>query len=341
MHPISQIIEKNLYRRETRGTGLWINPEKDTAWRQAANHCASLKLSCQDHGAFRYHQLAGAEVSFAAFPEAISKGFDWIIVNLPRQKKLLAMLMDCASSFLAEEGTLWLAGENRAGIKSADKHLELHFGQVTKLDSARHCTLFEATTPHQEKTFSPSPYQEQWSLQCGNSDITVLSYPGVFAHGRLDPGTALLLESITGLDFKGNVLDFGCGAGVIGACIAASNQNTAVTFLDTNALALRACRESLDENGLSGLLLASDGLAELRGRYDLVISNPPIHAGVKTDNRMSLRLLESVHEYINPNGRIIIVANRHLPYEKWLEQLFHSVNELAANDHFKVISAQR
>jgi 16S rRNA G1207 methylase RsmC len=38
---------------------------------------------------------------------------------------------------------------------------------------------------------------------------------------------------------------------------------------------------------------------------------------------------------------MIIVANRHLPYEKSLAQTFRRVSELAANDHFKVISAQR
>jgi 16S rRNA (guanine1207-N2)-methyltransferase len=340
MHPVSQIIEKNLHRRESKGKGLWINPDKDTTWRKAADRCESLALSCQDHGAFRFHEVAGAEVSFAAFPESGNRDFDWIIVNLPRQKKLLGMLLDCAASLLAEDGILWLAGENRAGIKSADKHLKRHFRQIRKLDNARHCTLFEAAVPGQEESFTPSAYREQWSLRCGNTDITVVSYPGIFAHGRLDPGTALLLECIATLDIQGDVLDFGCGAGVIGACIAANNENTAVTFLDTNALALRACEESLDANGLNGRVLASDGLAELTKDYDLIISNPPIHAGVKTENRMSLRLLESAHEHINPGGRIIIVANRHLPYENWLAENFHDVSELVSNDHFKVISAQ-
>ena len=341
MHPVSQIIEKNLHRRETHDAGLWINPENDTTWRKAADRNKSLTLTCHDHGAFRYHQLAGADVRFAAFPHSDSHGVDWIILNLPRQKKLLAMLLDCAASLLAEEGILWLAGENRAGIKSADKHLKQHFRRVRKLDNARHCTLFEATAPRNRESFTPSSYQQQWSLQCGDSDILVVSYPGIFAHGRLDPGTALLLECIANLDIHGDVLDFGCGAGVIGGCIAARNQDTWVTFLDTNALALRACEESLEANGLNGHVLASDGLAELKEGYDLVVSNPPIHAGLKTDNRMSLRLLESVHEYINPAGRIIIVANRHLPYEKWLAEVFHEVYELASNDHFKVISAQR
>jgi len=341
MHPVSQIIEKNLHRKEVCTTGLWINPEKDKTWRKAAECSASLSLFCQDHGAFRFHQLTGADVGFAAFPDLAIQDYDWIVVNLPRQKKLLGMLLHCAASLLAQDGSLWLAGENKAGIKSAERHLKRYFGQVRKLDNARHCTLLEARAAIQHETFTPSFYREQWPLSCGNSNITIVSYPGIFAHGRLDSGTELLLESIRNLDIQGDVLDFGCGAGVIGICIAANKQDTTVTFLDTNALALMGCEESLDTSGQTGRILASDGLAELQDSYDLVISNPPIHAGVKTDNHMSQHLLESVHEYIKPNGSMIIVANRHLPYEKWLAQTFNTVSELASNDHFKVISAHR
>ena len=341
MHPVSQIIEKNLHRRPAFATGMWINPEKDSTWRKAVDRSNSLTLFCQDHGAFRYHQHAGANTQFAAFPESTGQVLDWLIINMPRQKKLLDMLLACAAPLLAAGGILWLAGEKRAGIKSADKHLKKYFTEVRKLDNARHCTLFEAIKPIQMETFRPSAHREQWSLRCGHSDITVVSYPGIFAHGRLDAGTSFLLESISGLDIRGEVLDFGCGAGVIGSCIAANNPNAVVTYLDTNALALRSCQESMDTNGQTGHILASDGLSELRESYDFVISNPPIHAGVKTDNRMSLRLLESVHQYIKPDGRMIIVANRHLPYEKSLAQTFRRVSELAANDHFKVISAQR
>src|SRR5690554_3232273 len=109
-----QIICKNLARRKKVATGLWINPGKDSSWRETANHCASISLFCQDFGAFRYHQLAGADVRFGAFPNVSDlvtldiaapaletrhteerhhsserQTFDWIILTLPRQKALL------------------------------------------------------------------------------------------------------------------------------------------------------------------------------------------------------------------------------------------------------------
>ncbi|MDX2479279.1 MAG: methyltransferase, partial [Desulfuromusa sp.] len=258
-----------------------------------------------------------------------------------RQKALLNMMLDCAATLLAKDGVLWLAGENKAGIKSANKQLKSHFGQIRKLDNARHCSLFEADTRLNQDLFHPMNYRDQWVLNCNNSGITVISYPGVFAHGRLDDGTALLLHALATTELNGDVLDFACGAGIIGACIAARHKDTSVTLLDTSAMALKACTETLAANQMEGLVLASDGLSGINNSFDVVVSNPPIHLGARTDNHLGMRLLDSVHEHIRPGGRLILVANIHLPYEKWLSTRFKRLSELAANDNYKVIVATK
>ncbi|MGD9264730.1 MAG: class I SAM-dependent methyltransferase [Lysobacterales bacterium] len=341
MHPVSQIIERNLPRLAAGGKALWINPERDGCWQLAAGRTDSLQLSCQDHGAARYLQASGADVSFEAYPGKHSKAYDRVILNLPRQKALLAMLLDNAAATLSGEGALWLAGENRAGIKSARRYLEARFGKVRKLDSARHCTLFEAGNVLAERVFDPLDYREEWPLACGTTDIAVVSYPGVFAHGRLDAGTALLLEVLQDMRIRGEVLDFACGAGVVGACVASRSRAAHVTLLDNNALALKSATETLAANGLDGAVLASDGLSEVEGIFDLIISNPPIHAGLRTDTGLSMRLLDSVLEHLRDKGRLLMVSNIHLPYEKWLAQRFRRTRQVAENRQFKVLLAEK
>lgn len=341
VYPVSQIIERNLKRRKTGGSVLWINPERDDCWRALEPACSSLKLFSQEYGSYAFLRDAGATVEFAAFPHTDEEKYDWVIINLPRQKALLNMLLDYAATVLAKDGVVWLAGENKAGIKSADKRLKSYFGQIRKLDNARHCSLFEASTHLNQDIFDPSNHRDQWDLSCNGSGITVVSYPGVFAHGRLDNGTALLLHALATMELTGDVLDFACGAGIIGACIAAHHAVSSVTLLDTNALALKACTETLQANQLEGQVMASDGLSEINDIFDVVISNPPIHAGARTDNHLGLRLLESVHEHIRPGGKLILVANIHLPYENWLSARFKRFSELAANDNYKVIVATR
>jgi len=338
---VSQIIGKNLERRKTGGSALWINPEQDDCWQLVRTRCDSLKLFSQDYSAFTFLQQTGADGDFSAFPGAGKETYNWVIINLPRQKALLAMMLECAASLLAEGGVLWLAGENKAGIKSADNLLKLYFGQVRKLDNARHCGLLEAGARLHQQPFDPLAHREKWVLDCAGSRISVLSYPGVFAHGRLDGGTALLLDAVADMQVHGDVLDFACGAGVIGSCIATQNADAHVTFLDSSALALKACEDTMNANHLQGAVLASDGLSELSGSFDLVVTNPPIHAGVKTDTRLGMRLLDSVHRHIRAGGRLILVANLHLPYENWLSTRFKSCSQLASNENFKVIVAKK
>lgn len=341
MHPVSQIIERNLRHREDCESGLLINPEQDDCWSKMEENCRSLKLFSQDFSAYSYLLEMGADIEFSAFPQVGTKKFNWIILNLPRQKALLGMMLDCAASMLAEDGVLWLAGENRAGIKSADKLLKLYFGKVRKLDNARHCSLYEACGRVTQGSFQPAAYRQEWTLNCNDAEIKVISYPGVFAHGRLDPGTALLLNALAEMRLEGDVLDFACGSGLIGACIAANHEHANVTLLDSSALALKASRETLAENQLNGTVLASDGLSELEGSFDVIVSNPPIHAGIRTDNSLSMRLLEPVYEHINPGGILVMVSNIHLPYEGWLSQKLKRCSEILANDNYKVIVAKK
>jgi len=351
MHVISQIIEKNLPHMGTGLAGLWINPATDNTWRQATEHCRTLQLFCQDFDVWQYHQQAGADTQFGAFPKAVAHGYEWIIVNLPRQKALLDMLLECAASLLSDTGELWLAGENRAGINSADKRLKCYFKQHCKLDNARHCVLWSATAAREKAPFNALAHRREWHLVGQQSDLKICSYPGVFNHGRLDQGTALLLSTLTSsdsavkvLDVPGNtlgkVLDFGCGAGVVGASVRAANSDSEVTFLDNNALALTACEETLRANQLPGAVLASNGFSEIQQKFDLILSNPPIHTGVKTDNTLGMRVLGAVHEHLKPGGQLLIVANRHLPYETWLAGNFRRVSMLLENRHFKVLLAR-
>ena len=340
MHVVSQIIERNLHRCKNGHSGLWINPEKDDTWRKAKVNGISFQLICQEYGSYQYHQASGAEVDFSAFLQTGNDKYHYIALNLPREKALLRMMLDCAVSLLAEDGVFLLAGENKTGIKSANKLLKLYFGQVRKLDNARHCILYEAKIPLNPDEFIPHSYRQEWVLNCQDSAIKVMSYPGVFAHGRLDAGTALLLEAVAEMEIGGDVLDFACGAGPIGAFIAECHPHSCVTLLDNNALALRACEETLAANHLNGTVMASDGLSEVNNSFDLIISNPPIHAGVKTDNHLGLRLLEAAHEHLNPGGMLMLVANLHLPYENWLSQHYKRHEQLLSNDNYKVILAK-
>gem|GEM_PF-266060 len=109
------------------------------------------------------------------------------------------------------EQEILIVGENRSGVRSVENMLA-DFGDIHKIDSARRCSLYHfqlKNPPHFDLNSFWKSYQ---SPQL--ADVTVYALPGVFSAAELDGGTALLLSTLKNV--SGDVLDIGCGAGVIG-----------------------------------------------------------------------------------------------------------------------------
>ncbi|WP_421021397.1 methyltransferase, partial [Klebsiella pneumoniae] len=100
------------------------------------------------------------------------------------------------------------------GIEGAAKLLQA-FGKPRKLDSARHCQLWQVTVDQAPQATPLQSLAQRFELALEDGPLQVVSLPGVFSHGRLDRGTALLLKHLDNLP-SGHMLDFGCGAGVLG-----------------------------------------------------------------------------------------------------------------------------
>lgn len=357
METTSQLILRNEARLPPGGL-LLIDAPRDGLLRQLQSPERAVRVSTQDFGSFRWLLAGGAEAAYEAVP-TLAGDERTIILHLPREKERLEMLLHAVAAKMnpapligagadANAGArLWLVGENRAGIKSAGRHLQQAFERVATLDKARHCGLLEAAGPKSGTPFSVDRYARDWSVcHCGH-EIRLRTFPGVFAHGRLDRGTALLLEALEGLCPSGRVLDFACGSGVVGlALLAAAERHLHLTLLDSSALAIESARRSLTASGLDEqavTLLPSDGLSELGAdaRFDWIVSNPPFHHGVRNDLDVAAEFFRQAGTFLAENGRMVIVFNRHLPYAPWLQSAFQGVERLAESGEFTVMRVSR
>ena len=339
MENVSQVILRNQARLPP-GDLILVNPEADELFRSLSADGRKVHLSTGSHGIFRRLEKMGADVRFEAAPTA-GEDANCNVLILPREKERLDMLLQAAAAGMSGTGRLWLVGENRAGIKSSPRLLERHFEQVEKLDSARHCSLFEARMPLNRGLFDLNRYATTWRLETAGADTRLVSLPGVFAHGRLDAGTALLLESMQVLRLSGDILDFASGCGVVGITALRNCPNARLTLLDDSALAIEAGKRSLSANSLQAVSLASNGLAELDGRFDWILSNPPFHRGIRDDLDIAAEFFCRAGTFLKEKGRILVVFNRHLPYEGWLRNQFNNVNRLADTREFTVIEANK
>jgi len=106
--------------------------------------------------------------------------------------------------------------------------------------------------------------------------------PSVF-HPRFYFTSKFLGEYISTLHLVGkNVLDVGCGSGILS--LAAARAGGAVTAIDINPFAVQATRDNAADNGLLTIVhvVESDLFAQMEhsaAKFDYIVSNPPFYTG--------------------------------------------------------------
>jgi 16S rRNA (guanine1207-N2)-methyltransferase len=343
MERVSQLILRQAPHLPE-GEILLFNAPADNLFRELTTTDRKVRLWTQDFGDYRWFRDNGADVGFGVLPEPANLPAHILLIQ-PREKERLDLLLHFFAASLPAAGNLWLVGENSAGIKSAGKHLGKFFRQSVHVDSARHCVLFHATQAVAPLPFQLESYQQKWLLGVPPHELRMVSLPSAFAHGRLDRGTELLLEVMAQLKGQqkpaGSVLDFGCGIGVIGLTLLLRDPTIKLSLLDNSALALESAHLSLQANSMQAQLLPSSGLAEVRQRFDWIVSNPPFHRGVATRHDIARDFFVQARHVLGRQGKILLVCNRHLPYEGWLKEQFSAVDTLHSTNEFRVLCASR
>ncbi|EAM8889791.1 16S rRNA (guanine(1207)-N(2))-methyltransferase RsmC [Salmonella enterica] len=224
---------------------------------------------------------------------------------------------------------VFVVGENRSGVRSAEPMLA-DYAQLNKVDSARRCGLYHGRLEKQ-----PQFSLESWWAEYNIDGLTIKTLPGVFSRDGLDVGSQLLLSTLTP-HTKGKVLDVGCGAGVLSAALASHSPKVCLTLCDVSAPAVEASRATLAANGLEGEVFASNVFSEVKGRFDMIISNPPFHDGMQTSLDAAQTLIRGAVRHLNSGGELRIVANAFLPYPKILDETFGFHEVIAQTGRFKV-----
>ncbi|ELY4869817.1 16S rRNA (guanine(1207)-N(2))-methyltransferase RsmC [Cronobacter sakazakii] len=257
---------------------------------------------------------------------------DTLIYYWPKNKPEAQFQLMNLLSLLPVGTDIFVVGENRSGVRSAEAMLEAYC-PLNKVDSARRCGLYHGRLEKQ-----PEFNADGWWGEYQVDDLTIKTLPGVFSRDGLDVGSDLLLSTLSA-HTKGKVLDVGCGAGVLAAVLASHSPKVRLTLCDVSAPAVEASRATLAANGFEGEVVASNVFSEIKGRFDMIISNPPFHDGMETSFEAAQTLIRSAVRHLNIGGELRIVANAFLPYPNVLDETFGNHEVLAQTGRFKVYRA--
>jgi len=164
------------------------------------------------------------------------------------------------------------------------------------------------------------------------------SQPGVFAWDRIDPGSALLLEHLPPLAGRG--ADLGCGIGILSRAVLAAPAVTELTLVDLDRRAVDAARRNIADP--RARFVWADLRREVAGLggLDFVVTNPPFHDGGAEDRALGQAFVRRSASLLRRGGRLLLVANRHLPYEAALKASFRSVALRVEAGGYKVYEAE-
>jgi 16S rRNA (guanine1207-N2)-methyltransferase len=300
------------------------------------------------------NQIENATAQLTAdYNDLTSGSYDVVLLHAPayRGNAPVLRLIATAHRVLRAGGCFYLAGARREGMGTFQRRVEELFGPVEVMARGGGqrviLALKEAAGPADGETLPDEAIE--FEVELWGHHFRFRSRPGVFAHGKVDAASRLLLEAAR-LDLvepaTGHILDLGCGYGLLGVVAAQLVPGAQVVLVDRSLLAGQCARENIALNRIPNAeVLVGDGSKPLKAQgvaasFDLILCNPPFHAGRKADRAVGERLIQEGANVLKKDGRFYVVCNEFLPYERVMGETLSQVTEIARREGFKVLLGQ-
>jgi 16S rRNA (guanine1207-N2)-methyltransferase len=272
--------------------------------------------------------------------------FSKVIIQIPKGRQIFRRWLIQSYQALKKDGKVFIAGANSAGIRSTIKDAEALFGNGRILGYKKGNRIAEFTKdvnavslPEWSETPGISPGTwVSFDIYLNDHAFSIRSLPGVFSYDHLDAGTDMLLQA-TRITPGDEILDVGCGYGIIGTYAAVKDAGT-VHLVDNNLLAIASAQETLAINQVHNAKVFVGDLLEPIGsqRYNLILSNPPFHADYEVNYQVADAMIGQSYQSLLPGGRLIIVTNRFIRYMDLIKDSFGNVSILKESGKYHVLS---
>ena len=160
-------------------------------------------------------------------------------------------------------------------------------------------------------------------FKIGGTDLSFFSDNGVFSKSKIDYGSNVLVNTILKSDLSNvkTFLDLGCGYGFMGITLA-KILNVSGDLVDVNQRAVHLCERNIKLNKVNAKAFGSDIYSNVKDKYDMIVTNPPIRAGKDT----VLNFLLNAKDHLNDDGSLWFVIRK--------DQGAKSIIKALENDYF-------
>ncbi|MBP1851636.1 class I SAM-dependent methyltransferase [Rhizobium halophytocola] len=271
-------------------------------------------------------------------PAVDGQDYDGALILLGKHKGANEANLAEALSRVRAGGLVVVAGGKDDGVQPLRKRLAGRGLEVEHLPKY-HGVVFWFEVPEEAGALVAD-----FAAKPGRVEDRFHTMAGMFSHEQVDDGSELLAGRLP-QDFDGNAADFGAGWGYLSVALAERSPRTArIDLFEVDHQALECARRNLSEilPDLSARFFWQDLVSEpAKEKYDLVIMNPPFHQGHATEASLGQAMIRAASAALRSGGRLMLVANRGLPYEPVLAESFREYGETCRNARFKVLWAKK
>ena len=166
--------------------------------------------------------------------------------------------------------------------------------------------------------------------------FTMVTDRGVFSHGHVDTGTALLLREAPAPAVSGDLLDLGCGSGPLALAMAMRSPEATVWAVDPNERARDLTERNAARNGLENIRVCAPSDVPQDVEFSTIWSNPPIRVG-----KAALHdLLRGWMARLTDEGDAVLVVQKHLgadSLQRWMVNEGHPTERIASKSGFRLL----
>lgn len=170
--------------------------------------------------------------------------------------------------------------------------------------------------------------------------LALASDSGVFSAGRIDQGTAVLLETVPAPPGSGDLLDLGCGYGPLALALAVRAPGATVWAVDVNARARELTGANARAAGLGNVRVCHPDEVPAGLRFRAIWSNPPIRPGKEELHAMLVGWLSR----LAGDGTAYLVVQRHLgadSLQRWLSEHGWPTARVRSRKGYRVLECRR
>ena len=268
------------------------------------------------------------------------KSPDLVLFKVPKSLALLEDQLIRLKPLLTQSSRVIVAGMVKTMPSSLWKMLESIIGPSETSRAQKKARLIEVSVDPQLH-LPENPYPRRWTLE--GTAFEIINQSNVFSRERLDIGTRFLLQHLPRTEGPREIIDLGCGNGLLGLMAAQQNPEASLSFIDESYMAIASARanfKQIDPTLQRAKFYLDDGLAEFQKHAaDLILCNPPFHQSHAVGDAVALSMFRQSASVLRDRGELWVVGNRHLDYHFKLRRWFSSVDVVTSNKKFVILRA--